>query len=202
MNLYSIEIIFLCHNRYFLPLRKLDSQNRIVLIIRLFLHDPKIHNIDLLMKVYQFPRIQRTDVIKYSTLKFKVGVAISELELERNETLTLNGIVVVLDAQGATMSHVLQATPNYLVRLVQLLHNSVSIHIKSYDFINVPWQLAYIVKFFRSLMSEKLKNRFCIYSDDKVLGEKFSKDILPLEYGSYDGSVDDIRGEKGCFKSK
>lgn len=123
-----------------------------------------------------------------------MATATTDLAMNSNESVTLYGVAIVIDLQGMTWGHALQATPNELKRIVHITHDCYPIEVKSYNFVNVPWHLAFVIEIVRAFSSEQMRSRFFIHSDDKALLEKFPREILPTEYGGTNGSIDNLRG--------
>lgn len=111
-----------------------------------------------------------------------------------DELMTLYGAVIVIDFQSATLAHGLQVTPNYMRKVAHLNNNCQELRIKSYDCINVPWHLTLLIKVFRSFLSKKLKSRFFVHTDVEALTKRIPEEILPVEYGGTNGSINDLKG--------
>lgn len=123
-----------------------------------------------------------------------MATATTDFALRDDESVTLYGVALVIDLKGMSWGHALQATPNELKRMVHITHDCYPVRVKSYNFVNVPWHLSFIIEIVRAFMSEKMKSRFFVHPDDKALVEKFPREILPVEYGGTNGSIDDLRG--------
>merc|ERR1712045_273271 len=50
-------------------------------------------------------------------------------------------------------------------------------------FINLPWTMSLIFQFAKSLLSEKIRNRFQTYSSLESLSAVVDTKVLPAEYG-------------------
>lgn len=124
----------------------------------------------------------------------QVGMTITDLLMRDNESMTLYGTAVIVDLEGLALSHALQASPNVMKNLIHATYECYPVEVKSYDFVNVPCHLSFVIEIVKTLMSEDKGNRFFIHSDDRVLVQKFPKEILPVEYGGTDGSIDSLKG--------
>ncbi|XP_033209460.1 retinol-binding protein pinta-like [Belonocnema kinseyi] len=154
----------------FLPLRKLDDQGRMVIIIRAAVHDPNKHKF--------------SDVIK-------IGKMILDVATRDNVSVSLHGLIAILDLESVTLGHALQLTPNVVKQLVHSWQDCYPFRIGSLNFINAPMYVNVVLNVFKSFMSEKLRSRVVILR--RGIAGRVSPDILPIEYGGTDGSIQDLK---------
>jgi len=81
----------------FLPLRQRDSHGRLIVLIRVAVHNPKKH--------------RQSDV-------FKVGKMTLELAMEDDETISVFGVAAVFDLSGVTLGHAMQLPPHVVKKAV------------------------------------------------------------------------------------
>ena len=81
----------------FLPLRKRDAHGRLVVLVRVAVHNPKKH--------------KQSDV-------FKVGKMALELALEDDESISVFGVSAVFDLSGVTLGHAMQLPPHVVKKAV------------------------------------------------------------------------------------
>ncbi|CAD1477181.1 unnamed protein product, partial [Heterotrigona itama] len=156
----------------FLPLKKLDDEGRMVVIIRAAVHSPSKHKI--------------SDMLKASLM-------ILDLALRDHEPVTIHGITAILDISGITYEHVLQLSPAVIKNLVHAWQGCYPLRIYSLDFINAHRFLNVVLNVFRSFMIAKLKERIHIHARDKLkLYETLPMNIFPKEYGGVDGTVREL----------
>ncbi|XP_043789105.1 retinol-binding protein pinta-like [Apis laboriosa] len=156
----------------FLPLRKLDNQGRMIVIIRVAAHSPSRHKI--------------SDMLKASLM-------ILDIALRDHESVTIYGITSILDLDNITYEHVLQLPPNVIRNLVHAWQGCYPVRIYSLDFINAHRFVNTVLNIFRSFMNTKLKQRVHVHSRDKLkLHETLPKNILPKEYGGTNGTVKEL----------
>lgn len=156
----------------FLPLKKLDDEGRMVVIIRAAAHSPSRHKI--------------SDMLKASLM-------ILDLALRDHESVTIHGITAILDVNGITYEHVLQLPPSVIKNLVHAWQGCYPVRIYSLDFINAHKFLNVVLNVFRSFMISKLRERIHIYTTGKLkLYKTLPINILPKEYGGTDGTVREL----------
>ncbi|XP_043467263.1 retinol-binding protein pinta-like [Leptopilina heterotoma] len=154
----------------FLPLRKLDDEGRLVVIIKASVHDPRKHKF--------------SDVIK-------AGMMILDVATRDDVSVSLHGIAAILDLKSVTLSHALQLTPNVIKQLVHSWQSCYPFRIGYLYFINAPIYVNVVLNVFKSFMNEKLRKRIHIHR--KGIAEKISPNILPIEYGGNEGSISNLK---------
>ncbi|XP_060825430.1 retinol-binding protein pinta-like [Bombus pascuorum] len=156
----------------FLPLRKLDNEGRMVVIIRAAAHSPNRHKM--------------SDMLKASLM-------ILDLALRDHESVTIHGITAILDISGITYEHVFQLPPNVIKNLVHAWQGCYPVRIYSLDFINTHKFINTVLNVFRSFMTTKLKQRVHVHARDKLkLYETLPVNMLPKEYGGMNGTVKEL----------
>ncbi|XP_075210873.1 retinol-binding protein pinta-like isoform X2 [Lycorma delicatula] len=93
----------------FVPLLKKDPNGRLVVIIRAAIHDAK--------------KNEQNDIFKISTM-------ILELAVERDESISVYGIMAIIDLRGIGFGHVRQLTPGIIRKAV----HSWQVHVHGSDF--------------------------------------------------------------------
>ncbi|CAK9794977.1 Retinol-binding protein pinta [Anthophora plagiata] len=155
-----------------LPLRKLDNEGRMIVIVRAAVHTPSRHKM--------------SDMLKASLMTL-------DLALRDHESVTIYGISAILDIGGMTYEHVLQLPPNVIKNLVHAWQGCYPVRIHSLNFINANKFVNAVLNIFRSFMNAKMKERVHVYARDKLkLYETLPMDILPEEYGGTDGTVKEL----------
>ncbi|XP_043266208.1 retinol-binding protein pinta-like [Colletes gigas] len=156
----------------FVPLRKLDNEGRMVVIIRAAVHTPSKHKM--------------ADMLKASLM-------VLDLALRDHESVTIHGITAILDIAGMSYEHVLQLPPSVIKNLVHAWQGCYPVRIYSLDFINAHRLINTVLNIFRSFMNAKLKQRVHIHSRGKLkLYETLPIDILPEEYGGTNGTLKEL----------
>ncbi|XP_029157320.1 retinol-binding protein pinta-like [Nylanderia fulva] len=155
-----------------LPLRKLDDQGRLVIIVRL-VHDPHVITI--------------TEVVK-------VFFIVIDIILRDSVEASLYGVVLIVDLGGATLRHVAQLTPSVLINALHAWQGCYPIRMKLLNYINVPEYAKLILELTRFVLKKKLRERFHFYSRQTAHDcfKNMPVNILPVEYGGTDGTIQDI----------
>ncbi|KOC63688.1 Alpha-tocopherol transfer protein-like [Habropoda laboriosa] len=155
-----------------LPLRKLDNEGRMIVIVRTAVHTPSRHKMSDMLKV---------------------ALMTLDLALRDHESVTIYGITAILDIGGMTYEHVLQLPPNVIKNLVHAWQGCYPVRIHSLNFINAHKFVNAILNIFRSFMITKLKQRVHVHARGKLkLYETLPISILPVEYGGTDGTVKEL----------
>lgn len=157
----------------FLPMRKLDDEGRMVVLIRVAAHDPNKQKL--------------ADMLKASLM-------VLDFATRDNESASLYGIVAILDMTGISVGHALQLPPNIIKKLVYAWQGCYPLRIQRLEFINAPSYINIVLNIFKSFMTKKLKERVHVHKKgSKTFLNKIQRDILPSEYGGSDGSVKDLK---------
>lgn len=146
-----------------LPLPVKDNWNRTVMLVRATANDPKANPM--------------TDV-------FKVGMMVVDLAMELDETITNNGIFLIVDLDGVGLSHALQMTPSLVKRAVHSWQDCYPIRLIGIDFVNCPPHVNLVLNLFKSFMKEKMRKRIRIHGKGNLqLTQFIPRKCLPTEYG-------------------
>ncbi|XP_011707074.1 PREDICTED: alpha-tocopherol transfer protein-like, partial [Wasmannia auropunctata] len=127
----------------FLPLRKLDNQGKLIFIIRGTRFNPTKHKL--------------SDFIK-------VGCMMTELAMKCNAIASVYGCAMFIDVVNPTVRHIALCQPHIFMNIVHAWHSCYPIRVQSINFINAPRIADGIVRIMKSFMTEKMKNRFYVYS--------------------------------------
>ncbi|XP_029045969.2 retinol-binding protein pinta [Osmia bicornis bicornis] len=156
----------------FLPLKKLDNEGRMVVIIRAAAHTPSRHKM--------------SDMLKASLMAL-------DLALRDHEPVTIHGITAILDLGDFTYEHVLQLPPSVIKNLVHAWQGCYPVRIHSLNFINAHRFVNAVLNIFRGFMNSKLKQRIHVHPRGKLkLYESLPISILPKEYGGTSDTVKEL----------
>lgn len=157
----------------FLPMRKFDNEGRLVVLIRVAAHDPSKQKL--------------ADMLKASLM-------ILDLAIRENESVSLHGVIAIMDLEGISLGHALQFPPNVIKKLVHAWQGCYPLRIQALEFINSPTYVNVILNVFKSFMTNKLKQRIHVHTrGKKTFFDTVQHDILPIEYGGTDGSINDLK---------
>ncbi|XP_071627562.1 retinol-binding protein pinta-like [Temnothorax longispinosus] len=155
-----------------LPLRKPDSQGRLVIILYGTRHDPTKHKI--------------SDVAK-------IGMMATEVAMKYYPAGSVYGCVPLIDMVNPTLRHILQLRPYILMNIVHAWQSCYPIRFQKINIFNAPAFFDVIAKILKSFMTEKMKNRFHVYSHTLDCFEDIPAEILPIEYGGTDGTIQELK---------
>ncbi|KAL1449707.1 hypothetical protein WDU94_002188 [Cyamophila willieti] len=154
----------------FLPLLKKDSTKRTTIIIRATVHDPSI--------------------VPQSTL-MKLDNMVFDLAMEKDETINIYGVNVILDLKSVRVGHML--TPAAAKKAVHSWQDCYPVSPKRFDFIFAPRLIDVALSVFRRFMTAKMRARVHVHGINlKSLHEQVDPSILPTEYGGTAGPVQDL----------
>ncbi|KAJ8965223.1 hypothetical protein NQ314_004293 [Rhamnusium bicolor] len=154
----------------FVPLRR-TVENRLVIIIRTAVHDPKKHKQD--------------DV-------FKAGKMILDVAALEDELVQIYGITAIFDMTGVGLWHAKMLTPNIVKKTVFSWQN-YHCRPRQLEFINAPLYINVVLRVFKSFMTEKMRNRVRVhFGGVESLHEVVDRDVLPPEYGGNGESMESL----------
>ncbi|XP_011703022.1 PREDICTED: alpha-tocopherol transfer protein-like [Wasmannia auropunctata] len=103
------------------------------------------------------------------------------------------GFVAFFDLINVTLRHIAQCPPHVLINIVHAWQSCYPVRMQSINFINAPTIVDGIVRIMKSFMTEKIKNRFHVYSHMSLSCFKdVPADILPIEYGGTDDTIQEL----------
>ncbi|XP_035231943.1 alpha-tocopherol transfer protein-like [Stegodyphus dumicola] len=117
---------------------------------------------------------------------------ISEIDI-RQESAQIYGAHAILDLKGCSLLQLGQLASIKRIKVfASYIQESWPGRIKGLHVINEPLCVHYLCHFLRSLLSEKLRERFHVYGDDiKSLQKYISPDVLPAELGGTAEPIND-----------
>ncbi|KAL0599336.1 Alpha-tocopherol transfer protein [Plecturocebus cupreus] len=180
-DLHPRSIIGLLKAGYHGVLRSRDPTGSKVLIYRIAHWDPKVFT--------------AYDV-------FRVSLITSELIVQEVETQR-NGIKAIFDLEGWQFSHAFQITPSVAKKIAAVLTDSFPLKVRGIHLINEPVIFHAVFSMIKPFLTEKIKERIHMHGNNykQNLLQHFP-DILPLEYGGEEFSMEDICQEWTNFIMK
>ncbi|XP_023364309.1 alpha-tocopherol transfer protein isoform X2 [Otolemur garnettii] len=127
---------------------------------------------------------------------FRVSLITSELIVQEVETQR-NGIKAIFDLEGWQFSHAFQITPSVAKKIAAVLT------VRGIHLINEPAIFHAVFSMIKPFLTEKIKQRIHMHGDNykQSLLQHFPN-ILPVEYGGEEFSMDDICQEWTNFIMK
>ncbi|XP_071526872.1 retinol-binding protein pinta-like isoform X8 [Panulirus ornatus] len=157
----------------FLPLPGYDRQGRKVIIIRAAVHDPETTTMDEVFKATNF---------------------INDILWLEDEQMSITGTVQLLDLERATAAHAMQMTPSLVKKAMTIWQEGYPVRPKGLNYINTPAAFDTVFNIFKSFMKEKMKRRVHIHGSDlESLYKEVPKEVLPVEYGGTNGTIEEIK---------
>ena len=122
---------------------------------------------------YTVSDLMRTHVMTFETL----------LNDEENQ---VRGFTYIFDEKDVSWSHISIWTPSEVSKAFSCCERALPMRHKDIHFLHLPWTMSLIFQFAKSLLSDKIRNRFKTHSNLEHLQKSVEPSILPAEYG---GSV-------------
>ncbi|XP_042230140.1 alpha-tocopherol transfer protein-like isoform X2 [Homarus americanus] len=117
-----------------------------------------------------------------------------DLLLEEDETIGVTGMLVVMDTGEITFQHAAQMTPTIMKKMATLIQEGYPLRPKGVNYINTPAAFDTVFNIMKSFMNEKIKRRTHIHGSDlDSLHKEVPKEVLPVEYGGTNGTIEDIK---------
>ncbi|XP_069978325.1 alpha-tocopherol transfer protein-like isoform X3 [Penaeus vannamei] len=156
-----------------LPLPGYDHQGRKVVFGRWGIYDPNKVSMDEVMKL---------------------GSLIFDVLLDEDEQATITGVVMAGDCTGLTLAHAMAYTPAMAKKSMVLWQDGYPMRPKGLNYIHTPAAFDTVFSIFKSFMKEKMKKRIHIHGSDlESLHKEIPKEILPVEYGGTNGTIEEIK---------
>ena len=95
----------------------------------------------------------------------------------------VRGFTYVFDEAGVSWSHLSIWTPSEVSKAFSCCERALPMRHRDINFLNLPWTMSLIFQFAKSLLSEKIRNRFKTHSSLDSLQRSVAAGSLPAEYG-------------------
>jgi len=165
----------------YLPLRGFDKKGRYVILVR---------------QQYADPALMTTDDC------YKAFLMVFSLALEGNTQAYTKGYVMISDQDAVTTSHAMMImTPGVMRKHTVVfqdsypMDNEILIRNSRLFILNMPSLIERFFNMFLGYLDEKYKTMIKILprGDYDTLKQEVGEDILPIEYGGTNGSVEEIK---------
>ncbi|KAG8513286.1 Alpha-tocopherol transfer protein-like [Galemys pyrenaicus] len=112
-------------------------------------------------------------------------------KLIQAEETQVNGIVILADYKGVSLSKASHFGPFIAKKVIGILQDSFPIRIKAVHVVNEPRIFKGIFAIIKPFLKEKIANRFFLHGSDlNSLHTNLPRSILPKEYGGTAGELD------------
>jgi len=155
----------LVHNGYLFALPDRDAEGRRVIFSVARNLDPTRHT--------------NSDALKAHIITFE-----ALLEEEEDQ---LRGFTYIFDCSGLSLSHLSIWSPAEVGRVFGICEKNLPMRHRDINLLMLPFPMWAVFEFCKTLLSDKIRKRFCTHSNISRMQEKLrSSSMLPQEYG---GSV-------------
>lgn len=135
-----------------------------------------------------------TDVMRVHLLTFEA--------LLEDEEVQANGVTYVFDERDVNWSHISVWTPSEVSKAFSCCERALPIRHREIHFVNLPWTMSIVFQFAKSLLSQKLRERFRTHGNFEKLGEHIPTSILPAEVGGRVPMADMIDQWKAVLENR
>ena len=112
-----------------------------------------------------------------------------------NDTLepNTNGLVSIYDANGFTLRHFLKLVSHAstVMHFLQYGQEATCLNLKQIHVVNCSSIVSKVISFFKPFFSKEVRESMYFHTNLETLYEFVSKEYLPVEFGGFDGSVDE-----------
>merc|ERR1719444_733364 len=103
--------------------------------------------------------------------------------LLEEEDVQVNGITYIFDERDVNWSHISIWTPAEVSKAFSCCERALPIRHREINLVNLPWTMSMVFQFAKSLLSQKLRDRFRTHANFDKLAEHVPTSILPAEVG-------------------
>lgn len=115
------------------------------------------------------------DVMRVHLLTFEA--------LLEEEDVQVNGVTYVFDERDVNWSHISVWTPSEVSKVFSCCERALPLRHREVHFVGLPWTMSLVFQFAKSLLSQKLRDRFTTHANFDKLAEHVPASILPAEAG-------------------
>merc|ERR1711976_780997 len=103
--------------------------------------------------------------------------------LLEDEDVQVNGVTYVFDERDVNWSHISVWTPSEVSKAFSCCERALPLRHREIHFVHLPWTMSLVFQFAKSLLSQKLRERFRTHANFDKLTEHIPASILPAEAG-------------------
>jgi len=103
--------------------------------------------------------------------------------LLEEEDVQVNGVTYVFDERDVNWSHISVWTPSEVSKAFSCCERALPLRHREIHFVNLPWTMSLVFQFAKSLLTQKLRERFTTHANFDKLADHVPASILPEEAG-------------------
>lgn len=130
-----------------------------------------------------FSRAAAFDPTKFTTSDMMRAHIMTFEALLSDEENQIRGFTYVFDEKAVSWSHLSLWSPSEVSKAFSCCERALPMRHREINFLNLPWTMSLIFQFAKSLLSEKIRNRFKTHSGLDSLKGSVEPSVLPSEYG-------------------
>lgn len=130
-----------------------------------------------------FSQAAAFDSSKYTVSDLMRAHVMTFETLLNDEENQVRGFTYIFDEKDVSWSHLSIWTPSEVSKAFSCCERALPMRHKDIHFLHLPWTMNLIFQFAKSLLSEKIRNRFKTHSNVDHLQKSVDTSTLPLEYG-------------------
>jgi len=192
MNLQqAYKIAIISHMNTFLIRRWISTENKISRVTRAIL--PLLDYDQLGRKVIIMrPGCFNAYLHKAEDIE-KVSFMVLEIMGLEEEQMFITGMVVIVDLEGYSLSHVTQRPLSVTKKQMKYLQDATPLSPKSLNFIKTSPMFGSAYELVSTFINDKIKKRFKLHGDDmNSLFKEIDRKILPSDYGGQGLSISEL----------
>ncbi|KAJ3645387.1 hypothetical protein Zmor_023050 [Zophobas morio] len=136
-------------------------------------------------------KVRNPDLCRHMEHHTYNGHHFNFVEIYLKESLQLN-FSVVFDLSHISNENFKHFVPSILRKMVMLYHNAYSWSMKGTYFVNSHPNLQIVLSVLKTLIKPKLMQRIHFCKSERELVEIFPKEILPVDYGGEERSLEEL----------
>merc|ERR1712079_699494 len=130
-----------------------------------------------------FSQAAAFDSSKYTVSDLMRAHVMTFETLLTDEENQVRGFTYIFEEKDVSWSHISIWTPSEVSKAFSCCERALRMRHKDIHFLHLPWTMNLIFQFAKSLLSEKIRNRFKTHSSLDSLQRSVNTSILPAEYG-------------------
>lgn len=130
-----------------------------------------------------FSRAAAMDASKFTAIDVMRAHFLTFEAMLEDEEVQINGLTYVFDEREVNWSHISVWTPSQVSKAFGCCERALPLRHREIHLVHLPWTMSLVFQFAKSLLSQKLRERFLTHTDFEHLWKQVPKNILPEECG-------------------